>query len=88
MAFAQVEPIGPSRGDLQAAIVASTVANTARDAKKHPQPYEPSGFIPDYWNRQRQQSWEEQLRIVELLNVAFGGRDLRPPSPPPKRGRE
>ena len=73
-AFAQLEPFGEEREDLRAAIVAATVANTARDPKKQ-RAFVPSDFMPDF--EREPQSWEQQLQIVEMLNVAFGGRDLR-----------
>jgi hypothetical protein len=79
MAFAQVEPFGVERADLQAALVASTVANTARNPKKRRRPFEVKEFLLQFWARATapQQSWQDQLRIVEMLNVAFRGRDLR-----------
>lgn len=77
MAFDRVEPIGDRRRDLQAGIVASVMANAYRDRKKRPKPYSPTDFIPDYWQQPVEQSWEQQLYIVEILNLAFGGRDLR-----------
>lgn len=77
MAFATLEPLGDARGDLQAAIVASTVANTARNPKKRRRPFAPAEFIPDFDRQRRQQTWQEQLAFVEMLNTAFGGRDLR-----------
>lgn len=51
----------------------SVMANlwTKKGAKK----YKPADFMPRF--RQRQQSWQEQLRMVEQLNAKFGGRDLR-----------
>lgn len=61
-------PLGPARSDLQAAIVAATVANAARHKGK---PATPADFIPE-WDR-RPQTVEEQLRIAHALNAAFGG---------------
>ena len=80
MAYAKIEPFGEVRADLRAGIIASTVANTARDPKKRRRPFQPREFMPRF-ERQRQQTWEDQLRYVEMLNVAFGGRDLRPTGP-------
>lgn len=45
-AFDVVEPIGGRRGDIQAAVVASTVANIWR--KQGSSAFEPADFIPDY----------------------------------------
>lgn len=76
MAYALVEPWGEERADFRSAIVASNVANLGRDPKKRAKPYEASDFMPTF-ARKQPQTWEEQLHIVEMLNVAFGGRDLR-----------
>ena len=43
-----VGPLTPHRADWRAALVASMVANANRDAKKHPRPYSPEEFIPDW----------------------------------------
>lgn len=76
MAFFEMEPFGPERADLRAAIVASTVANTARDPKKRARPWTPRDFMPRF-DQPAEQDWQEQLAIVEMLNAAFGGRDVR-----------
>lgn len=78
IAFASLEPIGDERGDWQAALVASVVAEAARDRKRRRKPFAPKEFLLTFESKQRQkQGWDEQLQIVEMLNVAFGGRDLR-----------
>lgn len=78
MAYAGLEPWGEERADLRMAIIASTIANANRDPKKRRKPFKPEDFLPKFDRSQREpQSWQEQLKIVELLNVAFGGRDLR-----------
>lgn len=77
-AFFQLEPFGEERADVRAAIVASTMANTARDPKRRRRPFQPSDFMPKFERKvKKRQTWEEQLRIVEMFNVAFGGEDLR-----------
>lgn len=73
MAYDRIEPFGDGRADLRAGIVASTVANTARDPKKRARPFAPREFMPRF----RAQSWQDQLAIVEVINAAVGGRDLR-----------
>jgi hypothetical protein len=78
MAYFMLEPFGEERADVRAAIVAATVANTARDPKRHRRPFQASDFMPKFERKERErQTWEEQLRIVEMFNVAFGGEDLR-----------
>ncbi len=81
MAFYQVEPWGEERADLRSGIVASTVANAHRDPKKRKRPFKPEDFIPKFepkFERKKGRKTPEQmLRLVEMLNVAFGGKDLR-----------
>lgn len=75
IAYEQVAgQLGPARADIQAAIVAATVANSSRGKKGRR--FAPRDFIPR-WDRKARQSWQDQLSIVEQLNAAFGGRDLR-----------
>jgi len=59
-----------------AALVASTLANIHRDSRRRP--YTVQDFMPG-WGREppRRQTPEETVRMIEMLNAAFGGRDLR-----------
>lgn len=75
-AYFCLEPFGEERADTRSAIVAATVANTARDPKKRRRPFTWQEFMPRF-ERKQSQTWEQQLRIVEMFNVALGGRDLR-----------
>lgn len=78
LAYYQIEPWGEERADLRAGIVASTVANVHRT--KSQKAYKPEDFVPKFKVPEKEpdrQTWEEQLMIVEMLNEAFGGRDLR-----------
>jgi hypothetical protein len=76
MAFISLEPIGYTRGDLQAAIVASTIANVNR--KKGAKPFGPQDFMPQFDEREKEeQSPEDILKAAEMLNAAFGGEDKR-----------
>jgi len=87
LAFAQSEPIGGARGDFQAALVASIVAETHRDHDRRRQPFAPDDFLPEWGNaaeaKAEPQSAETLLAIVEMLNAAMGGDDLRSPLPHP-----
>jgi len=65
-------PLGGARGDLSAAIIASTIANVNR-GKGQP-PYKPSRFIPD-WDP-KPQSPEHMKMIVRAMNKAFGGKEV------------
>ena len=79
LAYAGLEPFGPERADLRSGIVAATVANVHRDPKKRRKPYTSADFMPRFRLEQGAdgQDWPQQLALVEQLNVAFGGKDLR-----------
>jgi hypothetical protein len=62
-------PLGPARADVQAAIIAATVAN-ANSGKG--QPATPADFIPT-WDRKPTQTVDEMVQIAYALNAAFGG---------------
>ncbi|MBA3730441.1 MAG: DUF4035 domain-containing protein [Sphingomonas sp.] len=46
--FAAREPFGEARGDLQAAHIASVIANVNRDPKSRPQPFTARDFLLDF----------------------------------------
>jgi hypothetical protein len=72
--FYGLEPFGEERADVRSAIVASTIANANRDAKKRKKPWTVEDFMPKFGQpAKRQQTWQQQLAIVEMLNEAFGG---------------
>ena len=76
MAYFTIEPWGEERADLRAGIVASVIANVNRDPRKRPRPYRPEDFMPRF-GAPRRQSWQEQLRIAEIITAAMGGEDRR-----------
>ena len=64
----------------RAGIVASTIANCYRDPKRKAEPYQPKDFMPledQEKKKQETKHWSEQLKLVEMLNAAFGGEDKR-----------
>jgi hypothetical protein len=74
MAYERVAgPLGPERADMQAAIIASTIANANRG--KRGRAFKPEDFIPK-WDqiRPQQQTEQDHLRLVQALNRAMGGR--------------
>lgn len=71
MGYYLLDPWGGERGDLQAGIVAATMANVNRDAKKQPKPYQPGDFIPQYGPKPPQ-TLEEQKRMVEIFASMYG----------------
>jgi len=46
MAYDSLDPIGRERGDLQAGVIASTIANTMGGGRKDGQPHKPVDFMP------------------------------------------
>ena len=86
LAFAGLEPLGDARGDLQAAIIAATVANMLRGKDSSPvgiedmllrfdEPAAEPDDEPD--PAETQAAVSRQLAAVEAWNAALGGRDLR-----------
>ena len=85
LAFAGLEPLGDARGDLQAAIIAATVANMLRgkdskavgieDMLPRFDEAEEADEEPD--PAETQAAMARQLAAVEAWNTALGGRDLR-----------
>lgn len=70
-------PLGPARADLQAGIVASTVANANRSKGRRAVP---ADFIPT-WDRKPAMDWRQQLATVKTLNRAMRGADVRKGAP-------
>lgn len=77
LAYYRVEPFGEDRADLRAGIIASVIANVNRDPKKRRRAFRPEDFIPKFDRKDERQPWQDQLKLVEMLNKALGGRDLR-----------
>jgi hypothetical protein len=79
-AYYQVEPFGEARADLRAAIVAKTMADLWR-GEGEPVPIE--NFLPllqeppDEEDEEQVEAYQQYLQVVEMLNVAWGGKDLR-----------
>lgn len=73
MAYESVTgPIGPERFDVLNAILAATVANTARAKGRKA---EPKDFIPE-WDQGQSMGWEEMLTAAKAMNRSLGGTDL------------
>jgi hypothetical protein len=68
--FYAMEPWGEERADIQAGIVASTLANAWR--AKGQRPYKVEQFIPQWWS-QKEQSAQDQIAMCKMLNAMFGG---------------
>lgn len=75
MAFAKLEPFGDEWR--QSAMITGMIAETHRDPEKRSQPFTAEDFMPTFEDEGKHQEWETQLAMVEILNAAFGGQDLR-----------
>lgn len=78
MVYYGMEPFGVERGDLQAGIVASTIANVHRDSKKQKKPFEPQDFMPDFeaaGQKKQGRTMDQLLAKVRQLNALFGGKE-------------
>jgi len=62
------------REDYQVALLCAVIANTAPRRRKRP--FKPEDFLPKRRARTRQTP-EQMLRVIEMLNAALGGQDLR-----------
>jgi hypothetical protein len=71
LAFFQLEPWGEERADLRAGIVASTVANVNRSAKRR-KPYKPQDFMPRF-DEEDETPEESALRMMAQMKTALGG---------------
>lgn len=69
MAFATLEPIGGHRGDVQAATVASTLANCHRG--KDTRPFKAADFIPPY-GEPAPSPEDRAAALAEKLHMAMG----------------
>lgn len=69
VAYHEMDPIGQERGDLQAAIVAATVANSVRHKGRAAKP---SDFMPR-WRPRRRQTTEEMNSILLAAMAAARG---------------
>ncbi len=68
-AFATLEPIGGHRGDVQAATIASTLANCHRG--KDTRPFQTRDFIPPYGEPQPSPE-DKAAALFEKLHAVLG----------------
>lgn len=62
--------------DFRAGLICSTMVNLLKDPKKRKR-YTPEDFMPGKKKTNTGKNWRKQLALVEILNVAFGGKDER-----------
>jgi hypothetical protein len=73
-AYDLIEPFGTNRFPMYFGTIAATIANTQR--AKNSKVLQWYDFFPEY-GETRRQTVAEQISIVEMLNTAFDGRDIR-----------
>ena len=73
-AFYSLDPWGGQRGDIQAAIIASTIANVNRS--KDSKPMTPADFMPRFGEKPKKQTWQDQLAKVRAMSELMG---IEPP---------
>ncbi len=75
MVYESIEPFGDRRGDIQAAMMCSLVANVNRGEKT--KPYSPMDFVPD-WEPKPQpppdprEQLNKMLMIQQMQNARIG----------------
>ena len=88
MIFDRHEPVGARRLDWLAARIMALMANMMADRKKHPEAFKAGDFLPEFWqdtgddedaedDEEQGMPWQTMLSIVEAMNKALGGKDLR-----------
>lgn len=74
--YAMIEPFGSAQEDYRFGRLMAVIANLQR--KRGSKALQAADFMPPYAKRSKRfQTWQEQLQVVEMLNQAFGGKDLR-----------
>jgi len=74
MLFYGLEPFGTEVEFLGHAITSSTIANVNRAKGK--KAAKPEDFMPKF-EQKKEQSIDEMIGMVSMMNAAYGGKDLR-----------
>lgn len=97
--YDQLDPFGGVRGDVQAGVIASTLANINRDTKRKPDPFTVQDFVVDFAGVKDGEAAKggakpaartpitspSQWRSVMSMAKAYAG--ATSPTPTPKRRR-
>ncbi len=79
IALYRLDPWDGARGDLRAAIVASTVANVNRG--KNSPPMKPGDFMPDFERSNKSQTAEDIFQRLGMASAMTEGAGGPPPAP-------
>ena len=69
LAFYRLEPTGDERADLQAGIIASTIANANRG--KNTKPFKPTDFMPRF---EPEDEEEQAAKMIAKMQLVLGGK--------------
>lgn len=73
------------REDFRTARIEALIAEVNRNREKRSEPFSPTDFFTPRCAMEERApkapEWKKQLAMVEMLNAAFGGQDLRPKEP-------
>jgi hypothetical protein len=81
MAYGIIEPWGPQSDEWRAGMIAATVANSVRDNKLNPTPYQPADFMRSMFkNENKDEILSDDLltQKIDLIMAAFGGKRGNP----------
>lgn len=72
MAYYALEPFGETQDEYRAALVASMVANTARDDKKHAEAFLPKEFMRSCYTEGSEEKMDPDIGLFEKAKAIFG----------------
>lgn len=72
IAFDRLEPFGGFQDEYRTGLVAAMVANTARDEKKKPRPFEPSDFMREPFLGEPTSEDERLMKKAQAIMGMFG----------------
>ena len=77
MAYHALSPFGTETQYVGPAITTSTLVNLISGIFGGSGSTEPADFMPKNSSNENGQSMEEMMQLVEIMNAAMGGKDLR-----------
>lgn len=81
MVYAGVEPFGETQQEYRAGLIASMVANTARDEKKQRKPFQPGDFMRAEYKGEAKpepQTPEQLMQKIDMAMMILGGANGNP----------
>lgn len=76
IAFFNLEPFGGFQDEFRSGMITSTIANTARDEKEKPDPYQPTDFMREVFTNEIEITREEKLKKLSNIFSSFGAKRL------------